>query len=249
MQIKDVHFIHRAHGGNTRPTCAGGNGTAVAIGPWQTGTLKKWWLPKHIPSKWTIAISFVSFSEWIFLQLLYVAITCLSISWGWKGRFPKKTARQLQPPVRSIKDQHGTKWNLTHVPQIQIQHLQCLFSFELKQVAGYQEKYYFDRLGMLWRLALKTSIERINFKSQDAHCVYMGGTTTLANIEIGLFWLANWGYLTFGKNTVDASSVNSLSLSLQTIEGSELVKNRASKSLIWASCVNKWCLMVPGQDE
>lgn len=115
--------------------------------------------------------------------------------------------------------------------------VRCPFSFELKQVAGYQEKYYFDRLGMLWRLALKTSIEHINFKSQDAHCVYMGGTTTLANIEIGLFWLANWGYLTFWKNTVDASSVNSLSLSLQTIEESELVKNRASKSLIWASCL------------
>lgn len=62
-----------------------------------------------------------------------------------------------------------------------------------------RKKYYFDRLGMLWRLALKTSIEHINFKSQDAHCVYMGGTTTLANIEIGLFWLANWGYLTFWK--------------------------------------------------
>ena len=77
--------------------------------------------------------------------------------------------------------------------------VRCPFSFELKQEAGYQEKYYFDRLGMLWRLALKTSIEHINFKSQDAHCVYMGGTTTLANIEIGLFWLANWGYLTFWK--------------------------------------------------
>ena len=94
-----------------------------------------------------------------------------------------------------------------------------IFLLNWSKKQGTKEKYYFDRLGMLWRLALKTSNECINFKSQDAHWVYMGGTTTLANIEIGLFWLANWGDLTFWKKNCGRifCEVSSLSLYKQLI--------------------------------
>ena len=240
MQIKNVRFhsqgTWRQHmpGSspiydkfqNTSPTCAGGNGTAVAIGPWRIkgGKLLGWRI-------WIL---------WVKRDQMSHTLTPQKTN-GWNPENDEIAC--IAGPT--YKTSTWNKMELNPCPANSDSTPTVSFFFELKQVAGYQEMWFLICFGISWH-ALASGPENQHWTHRPSLSkakMLIVSTWEGQRWQTSKWVCSGWqiGVISrFGKNTVDASSVNTLSLSLQIIEESELVKNLASKSLIWASCENMW---------